>query len=320
MISSLLQLRCVLVACFSVLSVVCRPMTSRSCDLDAPVIVVYLLQVYFTLSRLGLNKQRRGRELSHETPETSVFIYSYLSFHLQFAMQDQSKGRTLSNVVRSVMDERHHEETPSDIPTYPKLHNPLPSTPSARTGVPCSLTHISPSSRQNSSHIENNNLLPPNNIQPEEPPLDPYEDGFYHSHSEFRNALDYTNPEQREKERGAMEKKERLKRRDTWLDNEAWNPRKWLSGFDDSASPREERQYPCPQSTVVSPTSPQVFSSRTASQPQSPKTSPARGRPRWSRLRSLLPQVTGITQGSQSVPASLVAGATVNITDRKSVV
>ncbi|KAF8586907.1 phospholipase D [Ramaria rubella] len=48
--------------------------------------------------------------------------------------------------------------------------------------------------------------------------------------------------------------------------------------------------------------------------PQSPK-SPASGAPKWSRLRSLLPQITGHGPGVQPARASAVSGKTVNITD-----
>ena len=211
------------------------------------------------------------------------------------------------------------EGEPSDVHVS-KPHDCTPSTPSARTGVPRSLAYISStSSRLNSNLVETADIPPSNYNQSKVSPQDPYEREFYRDHSEFRNALDYTNPDQREKESEAMEKKERPKRRDSWLDAEAWKPRKWLSGLEDSTSSNDERQDPSTQpdrAPPVTTSSRNVSSSRTVSQPQSPKSLTAGSGPKWSRLRSLLPQVTGHTQGAQPVQAaSSVAGTTVNITD-----
>lgn len=197
----------------------------------------------------------------------------------------------------------------------PKSHSRTPSTPSARTGVPRSLAFISPAtSRQNSSQVENPDT-PLFNNRSKEPPSDPYENGSYHSQSEFRNALDYANPDQREKERETMERKERSKRHDTWLDPEVWNPRKWLFGPEDQPLPSEEPHDALSQPGVVTSSTPASHHAsplRTLNQPKSPKTPTTGGGPRWSRLRSF---VTGSTHGSHPVPASSVAGTTVNITD-----
>ncbi|KAF8501365.1 hypothetical protein JB92DRAFT_2975716 [Gautieria morchelliformis] len=236
---------------------------------------------------------------------------------------DGAQPWTLSHVVRSAMDKPPDGETPSNVsggdalgPASPKSRNLPPLGPSARTGVPRSLTYISPASaRLNSNQAENADIpLSGNNYS--EPSPDRNKNGFYHSNSEFRNALDYTNPEQREKEREAMEKKSRSKRRGTWFESEAWKPRKWLSGVEDADS-SEERQVHPTQTGVASPlASPQISISRTVSQSrsQSPETPTTGRRPRWSRLKSLLPQVT---EKAREAPAqaSSVAGTTVNITD-----
>ena len=232
---------------------------------------------------------------------------------LQLTMQDVTNRH--SQVVRSATEERR-DESSSDtsaaeslIPVPFKPRPPL--TPAGRTGVPRSLTQISPFSRQHSDHVEYN--LPPNDIRSEDLRQAPYEQDLYYNPSEFRNALDHAIPEQREKEREAMEKKERSKRRETWLNNESWNPRKWLHGFDESSSSGEERQY----SRVASSASPQVSLPRAESHPQIKKRPTAGGTAsmRWSRLKSLLPQLSGTAHDPGSVPASSAAGTTVNITD-----
>ena len=207
----------------------------------------------------------------------------------------------------------------ADSPHSPRPHMSIPSTPSARTGFPRSLAYISPApSRQNSKHQESQDSPISNEQGPEAAPTDPYMNKFFRTHSEFRGALEYINPEQKEKEREAIGKRERAKRRESWLDSEAWNPRKWLSGFEETSSPNEERQGPFTQTR--SPSHSAVLVSRPISpshsmtQPQSPK-SPSGGAPRWSRLRSLLPQVTANAPKAQPLQASVVAGKAVNITD-----
>jgi len=213
----------------------------------------------------------------------------------------------------------------STPPRSPKATVRTASTPSARTGLPRSLDYISPvASRQNTANIS------PINEKEESPnskgkgkardeggtPNDPYQRRFHRMDSEFRGALEYEDPEQREKEREAMEKKERAKRREiTWLDPEAWNPIKWLSG--ETASPTSDHETR--NLTHVRSESPTQFGppnalARSLSHP-APRTPTSGAAPRWARLKSLLPQVTGSAQHGHPLPASQVVGKMVNITD-----
>ncbi|GJJ14636.1 hypothetical protein Clacol_008902 [Clathrus columnatus] len=197
----------------------------------------------------------------------------------------------------------------------PKARPRSPSSPSGRTGMPRSLDYMSP-------HIHN----PGNNpfeyslskrFQNGELP-DPYRRRFNSVDTDFRSALDYDNPDQREKEREALERIKRARRHDSWLDRESWNPRRWLSNIE--GSPIEE----VPSNTVeqtrsISPlpapprplTLSRSFTQPHSSSPKSPRT-PGQG---WAKLRSIFPQIVSSAQVAPPYAASSVVEKSVNITD-----
>ena len=161
---------------------------------------------------------------------------------------------------------------------------------------------------------------------------------------QFRDALGYDDPDQREKEREYLERIERRKLRDSRF--EEWNPIRWLTD-----SPREtpKEEHPPFELGAASesekegnekrpkmahpftlgaqsdgPSSKRKRDSRRAnSLPPAPKPQDSKGKekrtsaPRWGRLRSLLPTV--ITQSrsrtSQPEDSSPLPPQPVNITD-----
>ncbi|KAF7795377.1 hypothetical protein EIP86_006534 [Pleurotus ostreatoroseus] len=221
-------------------------------------------------------------------------------------------------------------------------------TPSERTGPPRSISYnysvsgSHPASRAN-SHDEREGypsiLEPTSDTEEPETFEDPDRpDEFVPVTSPFRGALEYQDPEQREKEIEMMEK--RQKRRDSYF-HDVFNPSKWIQ----TDSPRTEAapfQLPAesepasevasqrPQShrharrgTMQSPTMSVASSSRfpparrTRSLPHIKDESPRSNStlPKWNRLRSLLPHIAA--QGKEHAPAgaSEVVPAAVNITD-----
>lgn len=212
---------------------------------------------------------------------------------------------------------RHNSEG-SSFPPRPQINLRVSSTPSARTGFPRSVDYISPATSRQATYEsipENGNASPglgKRAIRGSEE--DPYRTDFHRTDSDFRGALEYDNPEQREKEREAMERKERAKRRDTsWLDSDAWNPMKWLTADSGSPSTDDDRNLAHIRSDSPAPVTQNMSLSRSQSHP-APR-SPTNAAPRWARLRSFLPQVAGNAHVEHMLPASSVAGKTVNITD-----
>lgn len=197
-----------------------------------------------------------------------------------------------------------------------------PSSPSGRTGVPRSLDYMSPLVH-NSGKNPFEYTLAKGIKNDEEAPPDPYRRRFHSADTDFRSALDYDDPGQREKEREAAERIKRARRHETWLDRENWNPRKWLVNLEDrtpgtlheepSAS-GAELEHTRSASPPPPPPPPKLILSRSLSQPQSPKAQRIQA-VGWIKLRSIFPHITGSAQTTQQNPASSVAGKSVNITD-----
>ncbi|KAI1794831.1 phospholipase D [Ganoderma leucocontextum] len=151
--------------------------------------------------------------------------------------------------------------------------------------------------------------------------------------SPFRSALEYNNPEQRERERSIAERKH--KRRESSFYDGSWNPIKWLTESP-VGTPREElpqfdfpdhmetegrhRTQDSEDGHVVA--GPSTVDSAAAASPrlrQSQSMPHMRGgarsaptTPKWGRLRSLLPHIAG---KAQQRPASTVTPPSVSITD-----
>ena len=222
-------------------------------------------------------------------------------------------------------------------------------TPSRRTGPPRSISYnysiagSHPTSRAN-SHEEHeieeypSIRLPSSESGEEWEDPDPDHAGdFLPAMSPFRGALEYQDPEQREKEREMVEKRQR--RRDSYF-HDVFNPSRWISD-----SPKEEHA-PGPALTAVSSEvddvlSQRAFSHRHARSPtmlsQTPSAVssplPATRRtkslshierensvkspsaPKWGRLRSLLPHIAAQSKEHAPAPASEVVSPQVNITD-----
>ena len=224
-------------------------------------------------------------------------------------------------------------------------------TPSRRTGPPRSISYnysISgsyPTSRAN-SHEEHEIEEYPSIRLPssesgeewEDPDPDHAQD-FLPATSPFRGALEYQDPEQREKEREGAEK--RQKRRDSYF-HDVFNPSRWIAD-----SPKEEHAPPPALSTVSSevddvlsqraqshrharsPTmqsgTPSAMSSplpparRTKSLPhiqrQTSTSVKSPSAPKWGRLKSLLPHIAAQSKEHAPPAASEVVSPAVNITD-----
>lgn len=124
------------------------------------------------------------------------------------------------------------QRTPLGSPRLPTL-----DTPSGRTGPPRSFSYNFPSPRPRQ----------PSDASPSrDMPGSEQVDGLLRpslarqTSSEYRGALEYSDPEQREKEREAAERKER--HRQTRLAyEESWNPLKWLGGIAEMSSPKDEK-------------------------------------------------------------------------------
>lgn len=229
------------------------------------------------------------------------------------------------------------------------------TTPSERTGPPRSISFNSlPNSRVVSrTNSRTDGVYPP---QMETPPIAgpsteltldvnleslPEPEG---SEPLFRDALEYADPDQREKEREYFERVERRKLRDSRF--EEWNPMRWLSDsprgtpkeehlpfeFGAASETEKERNDKRPKLTLPfslsaqpdgSPAQRKRDSRRTYSLPSPPGRQDSKGKekrtsaPRWGRLRSLLPTVIARShsQTSQAGGSSAIAAHSVNITD-----
>jgi phospholipase D1/2 len=229
----------------------------------------------------------------------------------------------------------------------PLMPHPL-TTPSERTGPPRSISFSSlPNSRVVSrTNSRTDGVHPPTEAipiiaGPSTQPNRTYSSRppeFNRTESQFRDALEYDDPDQREREREHLERVERRKNRDSRF--EEWNPIKWLTEsprdtpkeehppFDIGAmSESDERRdgklklaHPLSAQPDGPPPKRRLNSRRSNSLPPAPKRRDSKGEgkaPRWGRLRSLLPAVItqSLSQTSQAGGSSVLAPHSVNITD-----
>ena len=239
--------------------------------------------------------------------------------------------------------------------SYKQSPMPYPlTTPSERTGPPRSISFNSlPNSRVVSrTNSRTDGAHPPTEttpviagpsiqIQPDND-YNPLPPELKHTESQFRDALEYEDPDQREREREYLERVERRKLRDSRL--EEWNPIKWLTDspretpkeehprFDLGAASENEKEGTRRRPKLVQPLSarpdapqPQwrLSARRSNSLPSMPKRQGSKDKdkrtnaPRWGRLRSLIPAVISQShsQTSQAGGSSALAPQSVNITD-----
>ena len=267
------------------------------------------------------------------------------------------RPKTNSSSPRRRSMQSSYKQTPMP---YPYSH----TTPSERTGPPRS---ISFSSLPNSRVVSRTNsrteaAYPPTettsinagpSTQSNQPHhLRPVE--LKQTESQFRDALEYDDPDQREREREYLERVERRKLRESRF--EEWNPIKWITDsprdtpkeehppFELGAVPESEKERTGGRPKLIYPLSaqpdgptPQWGSNtrRSNSLPPMPKRQNSKEKekgeekgkekekekriaaPKWGRLRSLLPTVItqSQSQASQAGGSSALAQHSVNITD-----
>ena len=269
---------------------------------------------------------------------------------------------TLLNASGSPNPNPHHR--PGISPTTPKRRSmqssykqsPMPyphTTPSERTGPPRSISFNSlPNSRVVSrTNSRTDGVYPPTtettpviagpSTQPDpNPNLLPPE--LKHTESQFRDALEYDDPDQREREREYLERVERRKLRDSRF--EEWNPIKWLTDspretpkeehlrFDLGATSESEKERTGSRPKLAHPLSAQpdgpspqwrLSIRRSNSLPPMPERQGSKDKEkrtsasRWGRLRSRIPAVItkSHSQTSQVGGSSALAPHSVNITD-----
>ena len=233
--------------------------------------------------------------------------------------------------------------------------SPIPhplTTPSERTGPPRSISFNSlPNSRVVSRSnsrtepaypaMEGPSIVAGPSTQPNQNPR-PRPLELDRTESQFRDALEYDDPDQREREREYFEGVEKRKARDSRL--EEWNPIRWLTDSprdtpkeehprfylepgSESEKEKSERRPKLTHPMSVQPdgATPQRRrgTPRSHSLPPAPKRRDSKDKekrtsiPKWGRLRSLLPTVIthSHSQASQAGGSSALAQQSVNITD-----
>jgi len=231
---------------------------------------------------------------------------------------------------------------------YPYSH----TTPSERTGPPRS---ISFNSLPNSRVVSRTNSRTDGTYPPTEttsvvagPSTQPNQSHILrspelkHTESQFRDALEYDDPDQREREREYLERVERRKNRESRF--EEWNPIKWITDsprdtpkeehppFELGAMLESEKErtggrpklaYPLSAQPDGLPVQQKPNTRRSNSLPPMHKRQGSKDKekrstaPKWGRLRSLLPTVItqSHSQTSQAGGSSALAQQSVNITD-----
>ena len=254
----------------------------------------------------------------------------------------------------------HHPKANSSSPKPRPMQSsykqsPMPyfhTTPSERTGPPRSISFSSlPNSRVVSrSNSRTEGAYPVTEIPSAiaGPSTQPDHDHnlrpelFLRTESQFRDALEYDDPDQREREREYFERVEKRKFRDSRF--EEWNPIRWLTDsprdtpkeehahFELDAGSESEKERNDRRPKLAHPLSAQPDgpppqrkpgTQRSNSLPTTPKRQDSRDKekrtsgPRWGRLRSLLPTVVthSHSQTSQAGGSSAIAQHSVNITD-----
>lgn len=229
-------------------------------------------------------------------------------------------------------------------PQSPRLaslqnHRRHTGTPSGRTGPPRSISYnydISgshPASRANSHEDieEYPSIRLPSSDSGEEWEDPDLASDFVPTTTPFRGALEYQNPEQREKEREILERRQR--RKDSYF--HGWtsdSPKEEHTPFgmpstseqDEVLSQRAQSHRHARRPTLQSPTlsmaSSRFLPRRTRSLPhikdkdkEKDESTKSTSAPKWGRLRSLLPHIAA--QGRAPPAASEVVPQSVNITD-----
>jgi phospholipase D1/2 len=228
---------------------------------------------------------------------------------------------SLADIVHSVAHHHHHVEHPSeDLSTsrpsslrisYQSFHRPDgPSTPFARTGPPRSISFNSRVASRSNSNGDPGFFTESEHPEEEGEPVP--------TTSQFRDALEYDNPEQRSREREYLERLGR--KRDSKQIEEGWNPLKWLIDTPREEKPRFELGDGASENPPPSdkPGRPILRRSSSAPHIKSDKEKEKRSSaaPKWGRLRSLLPNVIMQSQPTSSQPGtSALATHSVSITD-----
>lgn len=232
--------------------------------------------------------------------------------------------------------DRHTKDEGSGSPltsiqpqTPPRRKDSFSDSPALRTGPPRSISYNyslpqSPASRQTPQFANSD-------IPEDDPQVEHTEFPFHQTENkEFRGALEFSSPGQREREREAAEKKG--KERESRLMDTNWNPIKWFhesprdekTGFDINEGKDEDRTTnsgDAPTQTMDDGTPSAQAKGKLAGEIQRSRSLPhskpdkaTRGPARWGRLRSLLPTVTGQGKGIPDGQATITP-QNVNITD-----
>ena len=256
----------------------------------------------------------------------------------------------------------HHLKASSSNPKRRSMQSsykqsPLPyphTTPSERTGPPRSISFNSlPNSRvvsRSNSRTEGAYSVAETSPVIAGPSTQPNHDQnlrppqlFVRTESQFRDALEYDDPDQREREREYFERVERRKLRDSRF--EEWNPIRWLTDsprdtpkeehahfeLDIGSESEKERNDGRPklahplsaQPDGLPPQKRKRSTQRSNSLPPVPMRQDSKDKEKraggltWARIRPLLPKVIaqGPSQASQAGGSSVLAQHSVNITD-----
>lgn len=203
------------------------------------------------------------------------------------------------------------------------------ATPSGRTGPPRSISYtysIGGPSRSNTGQADYETpiLRVPSPEQIYEDPDNSLD--FAPATTPFRGALEYDDPEQREREREIADRKGKRKESTSYFP-ESWDLRKWMAespkeahaqlseepAADATAGPSGDTDGEGEGTTGKPPLRPSNRRSRSLPHLKGDSKSGS-GAPRWGRLRSLLPHLTRQASSAQVGPSAVVPQS-VNITD-----
>ena len=308
-----------------------------------------------SLAEVVLNAQKSAKSNKRPVIDVPDIITTNVSDSTTAVSLDNSSGSPNLNSDHPPRTGSSSSQKRRSIqPPYKQSPTSYPHiTPSERTGPPRSISY---SSLPNSRVVSRTNSRtdgvhpPPTETFPVAGPSTQLnnEETLWslpeprESEPQFRNALEYDNPDQREKEREYLERVERRKHRDSKF--EEWNPIRWLTDsprgtpkeehppFELGASLEGEENEKRPKLTLAhalslgpqsdEPAQRKRDMRRTNSLPPIPKRQDSKGKekrtgaPKWGRLRSLLPAViTHNRSQSQQPGSSALAPHSVNITD-----
>lgn len=225
----------------------------------------------------------------------------------------------------------NHAESPMIKPAKTPHHsasrgNSDADTPARRTGPPRSISHnysYQHTSTSGQGSQQQNEGIPEVGEEDSEFPF------MSRGDSEFRGALEYHSPGQREREKEAAEKKG--KKRESRMTDDSWNPLKqWFhdspreekAGFDFTGGAKEgegesagdARNQTMDDSQQVKE-KPVKAVQRSTSLPHSKQEKTSRGHAKWAKLRSLLPLVANQGKAAASTGQTAINQQQVNITD-----